>query len=94
MWKHGISPGQLMVTCSCSFPRQVDCMLSSLICCGWSPICPQRTGLCPQMDPPTIPKMATQAFLILWISSVIWLKVSGCSAICFVIFWTACIAVV
>lgn len=94
MWKHGISPGQPIITCSRAFPRQVDCTRSSPFCCGWSPIRPQQTRVCPHADPPPIPRTVTQAFLILWISSVIWLKVSGCSAICFVIFCTACIAVV
>lgn len=51
-------------------------------------------GLLSPLDPPQIPKTPTHAFLILWISSVIWLKVSGCSAICLVIFCTACMAVV
>lgn len=94
MWKARISPGQSPFTFYCGFPRQVDCTRCGFRCCGLALRCPQYFVACPYSAPRRFHSVAPQAFLILWSNSVIWLNVSGCSPICFVIFCTACIAVV
>ena len=64
-------------------------MRCGIACCGIDCRCPQKSAILPQRVPLCFPSAAPQAFLILWSNSVIWLNVSGCSAICLVIFCTA-----
>lgn len=94
MWKSTISPGQIGFISVLSFPRRVDCPLLGQTPCGRCGCHPQLSVTFPQAAPLVFPIAWTQAFLIFWMSSLIWLNVSGCSAICFVIFCTAWIAVV
>ena len=64
MWKDAISPGQIGLFFSSTFPRQVHYSQLRQVPCGTCVVCPQLRAAFPQVGPLAFPIVWAQAFLI------------------------------